>query len=388
MRDEIFITKRMPLYTGTKCNIKCKFCYYYSEVNKDNNSYDEIVKELEKYKKHGVESVDITGGEPTIHKDIIKIIRKIKDMGFKVTSLITNGIALKNEEIMKKLLDAGIENFVISIHGHNPEIHDGLTGRNGSFNDILKAMQNFDKFNIVYSINYVINKQNYQFLPEFARFVCDSGRNVCTVTFLIMNPISDGEINFNSFSVRYSEAGSYIKEAVGILEANGHKASWKFMPLCASRDSIKQTDSIFTFFFSPYDWNYRLQIMIKNGFGKYLFVLFKNFSCFTYKQLFKTPYKVLRHMALLNEYFNEHFIKIDKCKTCRYYLVCDGISKTYLKIFGDKEFKPIPGKQFVSPVELIGKEIKISVINKIQNVSFYFLSKFLYKILAVISAAT
>ena len=71
MRDEIFITKRMPLYTGTKCNIKCKFCYYYSEVNKDNNSYDEIVKELEKYKKHGVESVDITGGEPTIHKDIV-----------------------------------------------------------------------------------------------------------------------------------------------------------------------------------------------------------------------------------------------------------------------------------------------------------------------------
>jgi pyruvate-formate lyase-activating enzyme len=384
MNDEIFITKRMPLYTGTKCNIKCKFCYYYSELDKDNNSYDDIVKELIKFKKHGVESVDITGGEPTIHKDIIKIVRKISDMGFKVTSLITNGIVLRNKETMKKLIDAGIQNFVVSIHGHNSEIHDGLTGRDGSFNDILMTLRNFDSFNVKYSINYVINKQNYIHLQEFARFVCKVGKNVNTVTFLIMNPISDGKINFDSFSVRYSEAGSYVKEAVGILEDGGHKASWKFMPLCANQESIKQTDSIYTFFFNPFDWNYRFQIMIKYGFTKYLFLLIKNFSFFTYEQLMKTPYSVLRHMAMLGEYFKEHFTKIDKCKFCRYNLVCDGISKTYLEIFGDDEFKPIPGKQFINPFELLGKDIKISVFGKIKNMAFYFLSKSLYKILSII----
>ncbi|MGA2143310.1 MAG: radical SAM protein [Brevinematales bacterium] len=382
MKRKIFITRRLPLYIGTKCNIKCKFCYYYSETDDDNYSYDNIIAELERYKEEGIDSIDITGGEPTIHKDIIKIVKKASDMGFKEITMITNGIAVKTESFLDKLIEAGVNTWVLSIHGHNAEIHDGLTGRKGTFNDMLKTIDNFNKRNLTYSVNFVVNRQNFGYLREFAKFVNQTCIKTA-VTFLVMNPMGDGKINFDSFSVKYSELGSLLYSAIEELKRKGNKVTWKFMPLCASKENIDITDSILTFFFTPYDWNYSIQYKLKYGDFDHFFALIKNFSRFSLIQLAKIPLVVLKHMALLNANFGYMFKKLDSCKQCMYFYVCDGISKNYIQLFGQEEFRPIEGRQFINPMELTNQQLKLSFFGIAQNFIFFAYSKIAYLLISI-----
>ncbi len=91
------------------CNYRCPYCHnpelvwperYIPEI-----SHDSVMAFLQK-RQGLLDAVTISGGEPTLHKDLPEIIREIKDMGFLV-KLDTNGCnpAILNALLQKKLLD-------------------------------------------------------------------------------------------------------------------------------------------------------------------------------------------------------------------------------------------------------------------------------------------
>jgi len=85
------------------CNFRCGFCHNPNLVlpEKFEKTYDieKILAYIKKYSKL-LDAVCITGGEPTIHKDLPQFISKIKDIGLKV-KLDSNGT---NPNMLKKLI--------------------------------------------------------------------------------------------------------------------------------------------------------------------------------------------------------------------------------------------------------------------------------------------
>ncbi|MGA2143335.1 MAG: radical SAM protein, partial [Brevinematales bacterium] len=366
------IVDRMPLYVGKKCNAACLFCYYISEIGSENLSFESIVNSLEKYKINGIKSIDITGGEPTIHKDIVKIVKTAVLMGFKDISIITNGIALKNEEFVQSLADAGISTFIISIHGPNSEIHDKLTRRKGSFDAQMKAISYFIRNNIRFYVNTVVNIHNYSHLTEFADLLCSLNVNIDEVTFLILNPMNDAKNKFNELSPRYSDIKDHLESAVNILKGKGFHPTWKFMPLCQAPGILGQTANVYQFFFKPHDWNYNVQVLLDSGRKKYLSLLYKNFSRFDHVQLIRVPHKLLVYMAVLKQLIDYFlYIKIEKCKICRYFYVCDGVSSNYIELYGDGEINPAPGKMILNPADIVMKSQKATIIDIARNYILY-----------------
>jgi pyruvate formate lyase activating enzyme len=74
------------------CNLRCPYCYNWRIVIDPKPPFlneENALKILEKRKKY-VEAVVVTGGEPTLHKEIPKFLRKLKEGGFAV-KLDTNG---------------------------------------------------------------------------------------------------------------------------------------------------------------------------------------------------------------------------------------------------------------------------------------------------------
>jgi len=74
------------------CNLRCPYCYNWRIVIDPKPPFlneETALKILEKRKKY-VEAVVVTGGEPTLHKEIPKFLRKLKERGFAV-KLDTNG---------------------------------------------------------------------------------------------------------------------------------------------------------------------------------------------------------------------------------------------------------------------------------------------------------
>jgi pyruvate formate lyase activating enzyme len=86
------------------CNFRCSFCFNPELILESDKIEDvnerEVFEFLEKQKKW-IDAVVISGGEPTLHKDLIDFIKKIKKIGFLVR-IYTNG---SNPEVLEKLID-------------------------------------------------------------------------------------------------------------------------------------------------------------------------------------------------------------------------------------------------------------------------------------------
>ncbi len=98
------------VFTGG-CNFRCPFCHNSGLVLHPEQapmiSEDEFFAFLDN-RKGRLEGVAITGGEPTINKDLPEFIRKVRDKGFAV-KLDTNG---QNPDMLEALLSEGLLKYV------------------------------------------------------------------------------------------------------------------------------------------------------------------------------------------------------------------------------------------------------------------------------------
>ena len=99
------------IFTGG-CNFNCPYCHNRSLIDPDDDAVAYTVGatlDLLYSRKHLIDSVVISGGEPTLQPDLHGFISKIKKTtDFKV-KLDTNG---SNPDVLKKLIDDGLVDYV------------------------------------------------------------------------------------------------------------------------------------------------------------------------------------------------------------------------------------------------------------------------------------
>lgn len=98
------------IFTGN-CNFRCAFCQNESLVLDPSSqpviSEEEVFEHLNK-RKNILQGVCVTGGEPTLQKDLPEFLRKVKDLGLSV-KLDTNGY---NPKVMRELAEDGLIDMV------------------------------------------------------------------------------------------------------------------------------------------------------------------------------------------------------------------------------------------------------------------------------------
>ncbi len=93
------------------CNFRCPFCHNAPLVIGDISAQEIGEKDVLDYllKRKGlVDGVVVSGGEPTLQKDLKEFIIKVRDMGYKV-KLDTNGT---NPLVIRQLIDEGLIDYV------------------------------------------------------------------------------------------------------------------------------------------------------------------------------------------------------------------------------------------------------------------------------------
>ena len=110
------------------CNFRCPFCHNAmlvlpEQIEETSLSEDEVLKFLKK--RQGVlEGVAVTGGEPLLHADMPQLLRKIKDLGYKI-KLDTNG---SNPKLLKEIVEAGLVDRVAMDIKNSPEMYPETVG--------------------------------------------------------------------------------------------------------------------------------------------------------------------------------------------------------------------------------------------------------------------
>ncbi len=98
-----------------RCNLSCGYC---SEFDKTSEPvpFEILEKRLEKLKELGTFGISLTGGEPTLHPDLPRLVRKCRELRFLRTGMISNGFFLR-PQLIEKLNEAGLQELQISIDG-------------------------------------------------------------------------------------------------------------------------------------------------------------------------------------------------------------------------------------------------------------------------------
>lgn len=130
------------LFTGS-CNFRCPFCQNAALVLHPDSEPaipdDEIFSYLRK-RKGMIDGVVITGGEPTLQRDLLEYMRRIKDLGYAV-KLDTNGY---RPDVMRKAVEEGLADYIAM------DIKNSI-GKYG----LTAGIANFDISPILESISYL-----------------------------------------------------------------------------------------------------------------------------------------------------------------------------------------------------------------------------------------
>lgn len=120
------------------CNFLCPFCHNALLVTEKAESFideEEIFSFLRK--RQGIlDGVCVTGGEPTLQKDLKSFLKRIKDMGFAV-KLDTNGY---KPDLLKEIIDEGLCDYVAMDIKNTPEKYALTVGKTIDTEKILQSI--------------------------------------------------------------------------------------------------------------------------------------------------------------------------------------------------------------------------------------------------------
>ena len=144
--------KYSPFFTQLvvirRCNLSCGYCNEFDKTS-DPVPLGILKQRAKKIKDLGSFSIGLTGGEPTMHPDLLELIRYChEDLKFVKTTMITNGFYLTPELILK-MNEAGLQDMQISIDGVKP--NDMTIKVLKSLRKKLGYLKEHAKFNVIVS---------------------------------------------------------------------------------------------------------------------------------------------------------------------------------------------------------------------------------------------
>ncbi len=131
--------KSLHIVTSHRCQNNCVFCSDGGDRVRIERPDPDVVRALlERNRNHDV--VCFSTHEPTLHPELVTFVAWARELDYETVSLITNGRTLARSDLARRLVEAGLDDLHVSIHGHVAAVHDGVTRRPGSFAQAIAGL--------------------------------------------------------------------------------------------------------------------------------------------------------------------------------------------------------------------------------------------------------
>ena len=237
MKDQLIDTygrvhRDLRISVTDRCNFRCQYCM--PEEGMDWTPREELLtfEEIERLasllvKKFGIESIRLTGGEPTVRANLSKLIEKLSKLDVDL-SLTTNGATLPL--IAGDLYDAGLDRINISLDTLDRKRFESLTRRD-NLKEVLHGIETaksvgFDPVKINMVVMKGINDD------EVLDFVSYGRENGLVVRFIEFMPLDADETWEKSKVMPQSEILELISskyDLESLSRGSSPAARWKFV---------------------------------------------------------------------------------------------------------------------------------------------------------------
>ena len=141
-----------------RCNFRCVYCMPPDGVpsvsHDDILRYEELLRLIRLFAELDIKHVRLTGGEPTVRRGLVKLVREIHDMpGIETVSMTTNGLLLP--EMLDDLKDAGLSSVNISLDTLDEARFDEITRTEDNLPKVLEAIRLSEEAGLNTKVNCV-----------------------------------------------------------------------------------------------------------------------------------------------------------------------------------------------------------------------------------------
>lgn len=156
------------------CNLRCKWCYAQDTgfEAKSDMPLDLAYNIIDICAKLGIRHVTLIGGEPTLYKDLDKVILCLKKNNIRF-GIVTNGIKLANKAYLDSLILAGLESVSISLKGESKAVFSKVALVD-AYDLTMRAIKNCKDKGIKSSVSMVLTNEN---IPSFIDGLVAAERN-------------------------------------------------------------------------------------------------------------------------------------------------------------------------------------------------------------------
>lgn len=168
------------------CNNHCTFCAVGTRTQVDGHAPRQR-EHLDLYRARGITMVDFDGGEPTLHPELIELVRYARRIGYERVNVTTNGRRCAHAPYARALVRSGLTTLLFSVHGPDARTHAQQVGVAEAFDQTvagIRAAAEHAPPGVELGVNVTLTKGNHRLLEGLAQLTWDLGLRWMNIQFL------------------------------------------------------------------------------------------------------------------------------------------------------------------------------------------------------------
>jgi MoaA/NifB/PqqE/SkfB family radical SAM enzyme len=225
------------------CNLKCTHCMIEGTMDwLRPESADRFEQVLAINAQQGRWRVlTLTGSEITLRRDLPELARRARASGFEHVRIQTHGMRLADADYCAQLVDAGVDEYFVSVTAADAATHDAITQVRGSYDKTLRGLHNLDQHEgVAILTNTVVTRLSYRQLPAVVECLRPL-RRLAQMEFWNYWPMK--ETDEKDLIASHLDVLPYLREAIAKARACGRSVEVKNFPECLLGDDGDALDN-------------------------------------------------------------------------------------------------------------------------------------------------
>jgi cyclic pyranopterin phosphate synthase len=151
---------------GYACNVQCDYCSITDEMRLENMATAAVMDKLIEARARGATKVAFGGGEPTIRRSLLPLVRWCRDRGYQSVKIPSNGLMYSYRAYAAEAVEAGINDFHISFMAHTPALYARIMGRPDAFDLVTQGVRNLAALGQVPVGDLIIKSDTWMHLAD------------------------------------------------------------------------------------------------------------------------------------------------------------------------------------------------------------------------------